>query len=77
MRIRKHERDNKRQRGQYMTPPLLARKIVSGLPAEYGTRILEPSCGDGVFLAAIIDRLSVAPTRRSRDDDIELVGIEI
>lgn len=77
MRLRKHERDRKRQRGQYMTPAPLARKIVSGLTTDDGSRILEPSCGDGAFLSAIVDKLSDVSDQQSNGDGIDIVGIEI
>ena len=77
MRLRKHERERKRQRGQYMTPPPLARKIVSGLTTDRGARILEPSCGDGAFLSAILEKLSDVRNRDTVGGEIEIVGIEI
>ena len=73
MRMRKHERERKRQRGQYMTPLPLAREIVSGMDAEKNIRILEPSCGDGAFLYAIIEEFSHC----SDGINIEMVGVEI
>ena len=75
MRLRKHERAHKRQRGQYMTPPLLSRKIVSGLMTDDASRILEPSCGDGSFLSAIIEKLT--GSNHQFGNEVELVGIEI
>ena len=75
MRQRKHERERKRQHGQFMTPPRLAQQIVSGLAVESASRILEPSCGDGSFLSAILGRLSEVPTRNRAD--VEIVGVEI
>ena len=73
MRQRKHERADKRQKGQYMTPLTLAREIVSRIPLSAYTRILEPSCGDGSFLSAILDQLTGTGSSRAR----ELIGIEI
>lgn len=75
MRLRKHERDCKRQRGQYMTPLILSRKIVSELPTGDASRILEPSCGDGSFLSAIIEKLT--GSNHQFGNEVELVGIEI
>ena len=77
MRKRKHERENKRQRGQYMTPLPLAHSILSRLPIEKYRRILEPSCGDGSFLHAIADRLLEFPDRKFSDDPLEIIGVEI
>ena len=76
MRLRKHEREHKRQRGQFMTPTPLAQRIVSGLAVENASRILEPSCGDGSFLSAIVRRLS-EPQMINRVGDVEVVGVEI
>ena len=72
MRMRKHERERKRKHGQYMTPLPLARKIVSGMDAGKAVRILEPSCGDGAFIYAVMEELS----DRS-GTNIEIVGVEI
>ena len=75
MRQRKHEREYRRQNGQYMTPDTLARQIVSEINFDNCNRILEPSCGEGVFLSAIIDRL--ANDACIAEKDIELIGVEI
>ena len=77
MRSRKHEREYKRQRGQYMTPLRLAREIVSRLEIERYDRILEPSCGDGAFLSAIADKLADVSDANIRNRDVEILGIEI
>lgn len=75
MRQRKHEREYRRQNGQYMTPDVLAGQIVSEINFDNCSRILEPSCGEGVFLSAIIDRLANDACMAERN--IELIGIEI
>ena len=74
MRRRKHERAQKRQRGQYMTPPALARDILSGEDFADCSRVLEPSCGDGAFLDAVMTRLGC---HHDGGRSIELVGIEV
>lgn len=74
MRLRKHERAHKRQRGQYMTPASLAKDVISGIDLMDCSRILEPSCGDGAFLDAIISR--IGPGDRSRQE-VDLVGIDV
>ena len=76
MRQRKHHREYKRQTGQYMTPSLLARRIVSGLQLDRCDRILEPSCGDGSFLSAILDVFSSTGSIQ-HSGHVELLGIEI
>lgn len=77
IRQRKHQREHKRQRGQYMTPGSLASRIVAGLPLDKCHRILEPSCGDGAFLAAVIDRMGALRHPEVRGKGWELVGIEV
>lgn len=77
MRQRKHEREHKRQRGQYMTPEPLAWKIVSQLDISAGSRILEPSCGDGAFLKALFRYLASNGNGASVGLPTEITGIEI
>ena len=74
MRRRKHERARKRQRGQYMTPVSLARDVLSGVDIVHCSRILEPSCGGGAFLDAIMRGCRHAP---ETGRNTELVAIEI
>ena len=57
-----------------MTPVRLARDVVSGLDLADCARILEPSCGDGAFLDAVMARVGHGREIRR---PIELVGIEI
>lgn len=77
MRQRKHEREHKRQRGQYMTPASLVDDIVRGIPLDTCTRVLEPSCGDGAFLSALATRLLDESRRHRSPKSINLMGIEI
>ena len=60
-----------------MTPSSISRAILSSLPVEDCTRILEPSCGDGSFLAAIADRLVEKSGPNGLSRSVEIVGIEI
>ena len=46
----------KKLRGGYYTPPDLAHFLVSWVEKISPARTLEPSCGDGVFLEAMISR---------------------
>ena len=69
----RNERDRKRRLGQYMTPPDLARRIIRGLSFEGVTRILEPSCGNGSFLAAASERLQAL----GRESGVRMLGVEI
>ena len=73
MRQRKHERPRYRQRGQFMTPDILAEKIVRNVPLGGCKRVLEPSCGDGAFLSPLAVRLR----DRVRSTASRLLGIEI
>lgn len=42
--------------GRVYTPDGLARHVVDGLSIQPGERWLDPSCGDGAFLAALLQR---------------------
>lgn len=77
MRQRKHEREHKRQRGQYMTPASLVDDIVRGIPLDNCTRVLEPSCGDGAFLTALATRLLDVSRGHRSSKSVDLMGIEI
>jgi len=63
-------------RGGYYTPPAVARRLARWAIRSGNDRILEPSCGDGVFLAAAADELvchGICAKKRER----QLVGIEL
>ncbi len=77
MRQRKHERNRKRQRGQYMTPLPLARRIVEQLDLPARGSVLEPSCGDGSFLIALADRLVPTTPTEPSPSDLQLSGLEL
>lgn len=72
MKQRKQDRDHKRKFGQFLTPLCLAKKIVSCVNFKENYRILEPSCGDGAFLTAILEQLKQIPT-----PGLEITGIEL
>lgn len=58
--------DNTKQklRGAYYTPYPLAKKMIELFEGEPGMeRILEPSCGDGVFIDGVIDTESFRNTK--------------
>jgi SAM-dependent methyltransferase len=61
--------------GAHFTPPalaaLLAERFVALLPARRTLRVLDPACGDGNLLAAVVNALP--GTRRKR---VTLVGVE-
>lgn len=58
-------------RGAYYTPKGLASAIVSCIDLDGKTAILEPSCGDGVFLEALLEDGRLCP-----DASIEAVEID-
>lgn len=78
MRQRKHEREQKRQRGQFMTPPTVVRQVLDNVAISHPSRILEPSCGNGRFLRGLQSIL--CPPRTGQNGTISaqsVVGIEI
>jgi len=64
-----------------MTPPRLAADIVQSLDLSTVRRVLEPSCGEGSFVAAVLKRIageSAAATEQPRDvGETRVVGVEI
>ena len=52
----KTKRTAKRQLGQFLTPPPIARAIVERLELTRDSRVLEPSFGEGSFLIPLIER---------------------
>lgn len=64
----------RKERGAFFTPPALARFISEWALRSVGDRVLEPSCGDAVFLTSAADRLaSLGQTPLTR----QLVGHDI
>lgn len=51
--ILKDDSSEQKLRGAYYTPKKLAETIVKIISPKMNTKILEPSCGDGVFLDAL------------------------
>ncbi len=52
----KTRRSTKRQLGQYMTPPALARRLLKDVAVTQEMRVLEPSFGDGSFIIPLIEK---------------------
>ncbi len=78
MRQRKHEREQKRQRGQYMTPDSVADRVLRQIAVDHVRRVLEPSCGEGVFLRRLQEAVpSDSAGTCSWPTDCEVTGIEI
>ncbi len=68
--------DSRKQRGQFFTPPEVARFLVEllvrlapALRTAADTRIIDPACGEGVFLDAARAVLPLPPAR--------LVGVDL
>lgn len=49
----KQDSSEQKLRGAYYTPKALAQKMLQLSPIEPGLDVLEPSCGDGVFLESL------------------------
>ena len=56
MSIAKAKRPQKRQKGQFLTPRPLARKIVDSISFRRTDVVLEPSMGDGSFILPLIEK---------------------
>lgn len=75
-------RDTKRTKGVFYTPPdvakYMARVALNG-PSfrNKGSRCLDPACGTGVFLRAVLNDSSVKPTEAFRFALDSLFGIDI
>ena len=57
MSTAKAARAHKRKRGQFLTPPDLAARIVGSLPLTAADVVCEPGFGDGSFLVPLVERL--------------------
>jgi adenine-specific DNA-methyltransferase len=72
------DRDVQRALGQFMTPPAIARcmarRLVDGIAAEH-VRLLEPSAGSGVLVAAVVTAL--IERAAARPQSIEALMFEI
>jgi hypothetical protein len=66
------DRESKRQLGQFLTPPPIAKKIVEAIDLDKGHKILEPSFGDGSFLFPIIEKL-LTKYEGDRDDRLDQI----
>lgn len=51
----KNQRAPKRQKGQFLTPQLLALDMLSDIEFKRTDRVLEPGFGDGSFLIPLIE----------------------
>lgn len=73
----KKDADSRKLRGGYYTPPELARFLVAwGLTPET-QQILEPSCGDGNFVLALLRRLEHSSAQPASITAVELMPEEM
>jgi len=73
----KQTADSRKLRGGYYTPLELAQYLVQWGIREDTERILEPSCGDGNFILAILNHLTNAPTVPPSITAVELIPTEL
>ena len=85
----KNDEIDRKLRGGYYTPPDLARFLIRWIAEQNPKTILEPSCGDGVFLGILAEFEFQAKTMaieinpgeagkaRARVDDIDLSGVTV
>ena len=64
----KQNSSNQKLRGAYYTPTELANSIVSLIDFDKVQNVLEPSCGDGVFVDSIVSLVNT---------DVNITGVEI
>jgi tRNA1(Val) A37 N6-methylase TrmN6 len=57
MTIAKRHRPSKRQLGQFITPDIVAQRLLERIELTAETRVFEPSFGDGAFILPILHRL--------------------
>lgn len=69
--------DGRKLRGGYYTPADLARFLVDWGLDDHTKHILEPSCGDGNFVLALLHHLEHAPRLSASITAIELMPTEL
>ncbi len=75
--------DERKRMGEYYTPPWLAQAITQELiPDPANTRILDPACGSGTFIAAAAQRLinhtqHLSPAEQLEKLQQNIVGIDL
>lgn len=75
MRLKKDNTDEK-LRGAYYTPLQLANAIVNLFSSEDVSRVLEPSCGDGVFIDSLAEKNMISKVRALTAIEIETGEVE-
>jgi tRNA1(Val) A37 N6-methylase TrmN6 len=64
---------SRKERGGIYTPPAIARFLSDWAIRSRAGRVLEPSCGDGVFVAAALERLTDLQTKKPAE---QIVAVE-
>lgn len=67
MSATKLKREKKRQLGQFLTPPAMARNMLRDLNFKKTDTVLEPSMGDGSFVIPIIEKFLPLYTGSTRE----------
>lgn len=68
---RKHERSHKSQLGQFFTPEPLAEELLYDLPMTQESKVLEPGCGNGSFVCALLHKFDKLYTTNHRLNSID------
>lgn len=68
---------DRKLRGGYYTPPPLARFLAGWAVRSAEDRVLEPACGDGVFVDAVAERVSALRVGSNKSQPGSFVGIEL
>lgn len=70
--------DTRHALGEYYTPDWLCERIVKEFELKPTDKVLDPACGSGSFLRAIIDRLrDLHPKAKVEDINDQIYGIDI
>jgi SAM-dependent methyltransferase len=70
--------DTKHALGEYFTPDWLCERVIKSLPVTRGATFLDPACGSGSFLRAIIARIKREfPETGAETIAEQVVGIDI
>lgn len=70
--------DTRHQLGEYYTPDWLCERIVEELDIDEDSDVLDPACGSGSFLRAVIEELKDKhPDLSARDILDRVVGVDI
>ncbi len=77
MSTAKRAREDRRQLGQFFTPPDVARRIAAALPVDQTTTVLEPSFGEGAFVFEIVERIARGGAEPSAWAASHLFGAEM